>query len=61
MLIWAYCKDPGGTAGMLPVVRELRSRGAVVRLFAEGAALQICEREGLATETPMLEQLALHD
>ena len=61
MLVWAYCKDPGGTAGMMPVVRELHSRGVVVRLFAEGAALQICEREGLPTETPLLEQLALHD
>ncbi|MEK7208928.1 MAG: CDP-glycerol glycerophosphotransferase family protein [Patescibacteria group bacterium] len=35
MRIWAVCKDPGGTAGMLPVVDELGRRGHSVILIAD--------------------------
>lgn len=48
MLIWAYCKDPGGTAGILPVVAQLRQRGHDVHLFTEGVATKTCEEQGIA-------------
>lgn len=40
MKIWAVCKDPGGTAGLLPVVDELIRRGHEVRLIANGKAVE---------------------
>lgn len=44
MKIWAVCKDPGGTAGMLPVVNELRGRGHEVQLIVNGwAAANVSE------------------
>ncbi|OGN05655.1 MAG: hypothetical protein A2831_00525 [Candidatus Yanofskybacteria bacterium RIFCSPHIGHO2_01_FULL_44_17] len=39
-LIWAVCKDPGGTNGVLPVVDELRKIGYEVLLIANGNALE---------------------
>ncbi len=39
--IWAVCKDPGGTAGILPVVDELTRRGYQVQLFADGKAVDL--------------------
>jgi hypothetical protein len=41
--IWAVCKDPGGTAGILPVVAELRSRGHEVQLIVNGWAAENVE------------------
>jgi hypothetical protein len=41
MSVWAVCKDPGGTNGMLPVVRKLREGGVVVELIVEGKAVDI--------------------
>jgi len=39
--IWAVCKDPGGTNGILPVVRILRSFGYEVLLIANGKAVEL--------------------
>ena len=39
--VWAVAKDPGGTNGVLPVVRDLRSRGIKVLLIANGKAIEL--------------------
>ena len=44
MAIWAVVKDPGGTAGVLPVVRVLRARGEEPLLFANGKAIEILKK-----------------
>ncbi len=36
--VWAVCKDPGGTAGVLPVVQQLKARGITVQVIANGHA-----------------------
>lgn len=41
MKIWAVCKDPGGTNGVLPVVKSLRGAGHEVLLIANGKAVQL--------------------
>lgn len=40
MTIWAFCKDPGGTAGLLPVVERLRKQYRVL-LIASGKAVEL--------------------
>ena len=41
--VWAVAKDPGGTNGILPVVRDLRSRGRSVLLVANGKAIELLQ------------------
>jgi len=36
--VWVVCKDPGGTAGALPVVEELRRRRLRVLTITDGWA-----------------------
>ncbi|MFC1678231.1 CDP-glycerol glycerophosphotransferase family protein [Patescibacteria group bacterium] len=45
MTIWAFSCDPGGTAGMLPVVRELKKKKEKVLYFAYGKAREILSNE----------------
>ncbi len=46
--VWAVCKDPGGTNGVLPVVRVLRERGHMVSLIANGKAVELLNhKEGV--------------
>ncbi|MGB3921693.1 MAG: hypothetical protein WBL19_00205 [Minisyncoccia bacterium] len=33
--VWAVCKDPGGTANLLPILPVLRERGLEVKLFLQ--------------------------
>ncbi len=40
------CKDTGGTAGIVPVVKAIRSHGAQVELFANGKAVEILAGSG---------------
>lgn len=44
--IWATVQDPGEMAGMLPVVKYLRSMGMSVRLLAAGHALAYLQEKG---------------
>lgn len=39
--ILAVCKNPGGTAGVIPVVKILRRRGCQVTLVANGKAIEL--------------------
>ena len=43
MTIWAACKNPGGTAGLLPVVKELRGHHRV-RLIPSGIAVELLKK-----------------
>ena len=40
-MIWIICKDPGGTAGVLPIFYKLRELGKEVTLFANGKAVDL--------------------
>lgn len=44
MAIWAVTKDPGGTAGVMPVVRSLRVSGNEIVLFANGKAVELLKK-----------------
>ena len=44
--VWAVCKDPGGTASILPAVRELRRRRVPVTLFGNGKAVELLTNRG---------------
>lgn len=46
MAIWAVCKDPGGTAGVMPVVEVLRSMGLEVLLIANGKSVEMLQKGG---------------
>lgn len=46
MTIWAICKDPGGTAGVIPVSRALRSLGREVLIIANGKAIELLKKDG---------------
>lgn len=58
MKILAVCKDPSGTAGLLPVVEELKKRNHEVTLAANGKAVEVLTKcsqkflncEGISTE-----------
>ncbi len=39
--IWAVCKDPGGTNGVLPVVKALRAKDHNVLMIANGKAVEL--------------------
>ena len=43
-------QDTGGANAVLPVVRELRSRGATCRIIAAGKARSVLDREGVEHE-----------
>lgn len=45
--VFLFCKDPGGTAGIVPVFHALqREPGMTVHLFANGAAVQLLSKAG---------------
>lgn len=46
LTIWVVCKDPGGMAGVLPVVDALMMADHTVRLFADGKAIELLSRLG---------------
>lgn len=39
--VWAVCKDPGGTNGLLPVVKQLRNIGHDVKVIPNGKAVEL--------------------
>ena len=41
MNIWAVCKDPGGTNGVLPVVKALQAMGHNVLVIVNGKAVEL--------------------
>ena len=41
MNIWVVGKDPGGTAGVIPIVQILRSKGHQVEFFANKAIVKL--------------------
>lgn len=45
--ILAACNNPGGAAGMLPVVEELRNRSLSVKLLASGVAAKLANEANL--------------
>ncbi|MBI4214931.1 CDP-glycerol glycerophosphotransferase family protein, partial [archaeon] len=47
--VWAVAKDPGGTNGVLPVVKVLRERGVHVDLIAHGKAPELAQVKELGT------------
>ncbi len=50
--VWAACKDPGGTNGILPIVKKLRENGHIVDIIADGNALKRLPVLGLDFLTP---------
>lgn len=45
--VWAVCKDPGGTKGILSVVKEIRSEGIGVLLITNGKATELLANQGI--------------
>lgn len=43
MDVWAVCKDPGGMAGVLPVVKKLREMGQEVLFIANGKSAELLQ------------------